>query len=68
MRTLIKTTIKDNNNIYVKETLETIQKFLDDKKSYVYLTRRRYNADKKILSERKCLIKKSNIIFISKET
>lgn len=67
MKTLIRTTIKGNNVIYTKETLETLSDLLSAKGGYMIITKRRYNNQNKILSERKAILKKSTIVMIDKQ-
>lgn len=38
MKTSVKTTIKGNENLYVKESVETIYDSLSDKHSFIKLT------------------------------
>jgi len=56
MKTSVKTTIKGNENLYVKESVETIYDSLSDKHSFIKLTL--VSHDKK---ESKIGIKKTSI-------
>lgn len=59
MSTLIKTNIKDNNNITVTESVVQIGEFLDAKSSFIYVTKVDHNS-----TEKGMLIKKSTILFV----
>ena len=63
MRTVLKTTIKDNNSFYIKETVTVLHKLLLEKGNYIVVTKVRFNNHKVILSQRKILIKKSTILM-----
>lgn len=58
MKTIIKTTIKDQQNLEVKESVDEIFNKLIDKGSFILLTRIRLSK------ESKCIIKKSAIKMI----
>ena len=63
MRTLLKTTIRDNNAFYIKETITALNKLLLKKVNYIVVTRVRFNNQKVVLSEGKVVIKKSTILM-----
>lgn len=66
MRTLLRTTVKNNDTIFVKETVSALNILLSTKGNYVCVTRRRYNNQKIILSERKVILKKSTINMVDR--
>lgn len=70
MRTKIKTNIKGNETIYVKESVVNVHNLLAEKGSFILVRRRKYSytgSTRKITSERYFSIKKSNIQFVESE-
>lgn len=63
MRTILKTIIKDNTHFYIKETIPALNKLLLKKVGYIIVTKVKFNNQKKVLSERKVVIKKSTILI-----
>lgn len=66
MRTLIRTTIKNNDNFFVKESVSTLELLLAKKGNYIIVTKRKFNNQKLMLSERKILVKKTTITMVDR--
>jgi len=66
MRTLIRTTIKNNDNFFVKESVSTLELLLAKKVNYIIVTKRKFNNQKLMLSERKILVKKTTITMVDR--
>ena len=57
MKTILKTSIKDNTNIEVAQTVEEVHRLLEKKGSYIFLARIKHDRTQSPLSLRKTTIK-----------
>ena len=64
MRTVIRTNIKDNTFIYIKEKTKRTLELLVEKGNYILVTKIKYNNLKKVISEKKVILKKSTILMV----
>lgn len=57
MKTIVKTTIKGNENLYVKESVDQIYDSLSDKHSFIKLTVVGHDGKEKMIGIKKTSIK-----------